>query len=70
MNMKLWMGEYYLSEDDELVRTVTKARSVEDGKSLVVYVTVGENGEVKDTLAMSEDEFRLKFSRTPAQPLH
>ena len=70
MNTKLWMGEYYLSEDGELVRTVTRAQSIEDGRSLIICVIVGKNGEAKNTIAMSEEKFEKKFLRTPAPPIH
>lgn len=66
MSKNIWMGENYLSEDNELVKTIARAQSIKDGSSLVVCAIIGENGEAKNTIAMDEDDFRAKFLRESA----
>jgi hypothetical protein len=51
------MGEYYMTKNCGLVRTVCRALNMETGDSMIVFVVVDTGGYASEAKAMTETNF-------------
>lgn len=55
------MGDYYRSNEQELVRTVCRGTDVVTGNSVIAFVKVLSGGIASEIYFMEENDFKSKF---------